>query len=379
MNKYDRNKLYEEVWLEPVSTVADRYGVSNTALAKACRRLNVPLPPRGYWAKVKSGQPVTRPELPDPIPDKPSTASMDQNKGANMQNGLPRKRNKKTGRAVKKDIEYEPQERLKQQINVFMRHHMVEEEDIIHHFKYLISCLDHEEYENYPDGYKKRRTLFLEDCIKKIKEIHLPALLAPWTFYDCIESSSGFSVNICRVEKTDINDNEVEGEVLNELCNVIEMPYDLVAISEYAKLIQVDEKAIEQWISAGRLSGAQYEDGDWRIPELHSIPEDDEYPILMFFPEEHPDISSYPLLSYCDTLQIMPQGSKYSMILRSAESKWEGQLYITKKEKDALMGELLKQGFSHECAAYEMPYYPVKKHFDLNYDQWYEIPPCDEC
>lgn len=48
-----------------------------------------------------------------------------------------------------------------------------------------------------------------------------------------IESSSGFSVNICRVEKTDINNNEVEGEVLNELCNVIEMPYDLVTISEY--------------------------------------------------------------------------------------------------------------------------------------------------
>lgn len=135
MDKYDRNKLYEEVWHEPVSTVAKRYGVSDTALAKACRRLSVPLPPRGYWAKVKSGQPVTRPELPDPIPDKPSTASMDQNKETNMQNGLPEKRNKKAGRAVKKNIEHEPQEHLKQQINVFMRYHMVEKEDIV----YLLS------------------------------------------------------------------------------------------------------------------------------------------------------------------------------------------------------------------------------------------------
>ena len=159
MDKYDRNKLYEEVWHEPVSTVAKRYGVSDTALAKACRRLNVPLPPRGYWAKVKSGQPVTRPELPGPIPDKPSIASMDQEKGTNMQNGMPRKRNKKAGRAVKKDIEYEPQEHFKQQIKVFMRHHMVEKEDLIHHFKYLISCLDHEGYENYSDSYKKRGSM----------------------------------------------------------------------------------------------------------------------------------------------------------------------------------------------------------------------------
>lgn len=131
MNKYDRNKLYEEVWHEPVSTVAHRYGVSGTALAKACRLLNVPLPSRGYWAEVKSGQPVTRPNLPDLIPDKSITASEDQNKEIYMQSGSPQKRNKKAIRTVKKDIEYEPQGHLKQQIEVFMRHHMVEKEDVI--------------------------------------------------------------------------------------------------------------------------------------------------------------------------------------------------------------------------------------------------------
>ena len=31
---YDRVKLYEEVWAEPVRTVAKRYGVSDVALAK---------------------------------------------------------------------------------------------------------------------------------------------------------------------------------------------------------------------------------------------------------------------------------------------------------------------------------------------------------
>ena len=43
-----------------------------------------------------------------------------------MQSGSPQKRNKKASRTVKKDIEYEPQGHLKQQIEVFMRHHMVE-------------------------------------------------------------------------------------------------------------------------------------------------------------------------------------------------------------------------------------------------------------
>jgi hypothetical protein len=62
---YEREKLYEEVWKEPVLVVANRYGVSNVALAKACRKLAVPLPPRGYWARARAGRKAPpRPALP---------------------------------------------------------------------------------------------------------------------------------------------------------------------------------------------------------------------------------------------------------------------------------------------------------------------------
>jgi hypothetical protein len=51
---YDREKLYEEIWKEPALVVAKRYSISSVALAKACRKLSVPLPPRGYWARVRA-------------------------------------------------------------------------------------------------------------------------------------------------------------------------------------------------------------------------------------------------------------------------------------------------------------------------------------
>lgn len=44
--------------------MAERYGISDVALAKTCRKLGVPLPPRGYWAKVKAGQAPKRTALP---------------------------------------------------------------------------------------------------------------------------------------------------------------------------------------------------------------------------------------------------------------------------------------------------------------------------
>lgn len=58
-----RSELYELVWSLPMKTLAARYGVSDVALAKFCRRRQVPVPPRGYWAKKRSGQAVDRPAL----------------------------------------------------------------------------------------------------------------------------------------------------------------------------------------------------------------------------------------------------------------------------------------------------------------------------
>ena len=69
---YEREKLYEEVWAEPVKIVAKRYGVSDVALAKTCRRLAIPLPGRGYWARLRSGQKMKRaplPKLPAGVPE----------------------------------------------------------------------------------------------------------------------------------------------------------------------------------------------------------------------------------------------------------------------------------------------------------------------
>ncbi len=39
---YEREKLYDEVWKEPVLVVAKRYGLSNVGLAKACRKTRCP-------------------------------------------------------------------------------------------------------------------------------------------------------------------------------------------------------------------------------------------------------------------------------------------------------------------------------------------------
>jgi len=59
-----RNELYKQVWETPMSRLAKEYGISDKGLAKICKKLNVPVPPRGYWATIRSGIKLKRPPLP---------------------------------------------------------------------------------------------------------------------------------------------------------------------------------------------------------------------------------------------------------------------------------------------------------------------------
>ena len=63
-----RDELYEQVWNEPITKLAKRYGLSDVGLAKTCKRHKIPIPGRGYWAKKASGKATIQAELP-PLPD----------------------------------------------------------------------------------------------------------------------------------------------------------------------------------------------------------------------------------------------------------------------------------------------------------------------
>ena len=59
-----RQELYDLVWAKPMVQVAAELGMSDVGLAKRCRAVSVPVPPRGYWARKEAGQNPARPKLP---------------------------------------------------------------------------------------------------------------------------------------------------------------------------------------------------------------------------------------------------------------------------------------------------------------------------
>jgi hypothetical protein len=58
-----RKSLFEMVWSQPMTKLAAQFKISDVALTKICRRHEIPVPGRGFWARVAAGQRLERPEL----------------------------------------------------------------------------------------------------------------------------------------------------------------------------------------------------------------------------------------------------------------------------------------------------------------------------
>jgi hypothetical protein len=65
-----REDLYELAWSKPLRELAKDFGISEVALAKRCRWLAIPVPGRGYSARVDAGQQPYRPRLPKREPQR---------------------------------------------------------------------------------------------------------------------------------------------------------------------------------------------------------------------------------------------------------------------------------------------------------------------
>jgi hypothetical protein len=62
--EYSRQELYDLIWSTPALKLAADFGISSVAVAKRCKRLEIPRPPRGYWAKVEAGRTPKKVPLP---------------------------------------------------------------------------------------------------------------------------------------------------------------------------------------------------------------------------------------------------------------------------------------------------------------------------
>jgi len=78
--KISRSDLFDLVWSQPRTQLSKQFGISDVALAKRCAKANIPMPPRGYWAKPESKRPASRAALPLRLPGAADTVSFERDR-----------------------------------------------------------------------------------------------------------------------------------------------------------------------------------------------------------------------------------------------------------------------------------------------------------
>ena len=67
-----RQQLYDRAWRTPLDALAKELALCGRGLGKLCDRHDIPVPPRGWWAKKAAGHRVKQTPLP---PTPPGTAT----------------------------------------------------------------------------------------------------------------------------------------------------------------------------------------------------------------------------------------------------------------------------------------------------------------
>jgi hypothetical protein len=58
-----RKELYELVWSTPLTKIAKKYTINSDGIKKICKEFNVPMPPNGYWSKIKFNKALEKDKL----------------------------------------------------------------------------------------------------------------------------------------------------------------------------------------------------------------------------------------------------------------------------------------------------------------------------
>jgi hypothetical protein len=62
--RMNRTDLYALVWSTPLTALAPGFGITDVGLKNSCRKFDIPVPPRGYWARLRAGKPAAKVALP---------------------------------------------------------------------------------------------------------------------------------------------------------------------------------------------------------------------------------------------------------------------------------------------------------------------------
>lgn len=186
-------------------------------------------------------------------------------------------------------------------------------------------CKESEENPRYAQAFYALMVVLLDHFYKQIEKAVLFEELPDYWVYGFTYEYDEFSLDLEHIMEYKLDE---DGEYRSSRCDAV---YKLISVKpaaltvdQYAKLYQVEQGTVRQWIRRGKIRTAYKEGSEWKIPELSPPPsrgyEQAQYKWvygLNNLPEEYSYLADYVIATF---YQDMKDKSKYHVLLVSRET-----------------------------------------------------------
>lgn len=232
---------------------------------------------------------------------------------------------------------------------IFKEYYSQTKEDIIGEFK---SHYNYYKKNGELEGQsKQQKEKYLKLCKKflnKLETLNLPRLTDDWWCYCYLLKNDSIDLGLSFCENLKIEDGEITEATFSDEYILLSVKCDYMSVSEYAKLHNVTEVTVRQWIRRGKIRSAKKQGRDWTIPDIADKPQRG-FEAVTYFWKELPEETTKKFLfldGYNSIFIFQNENDKrvFDIILSNSENELRKKIQISNLEREKLELELISSG-----------------------------------
>lgn len=234
-------------------------------------------------------------------------------------------------------------------IEIFRQEYSQTKEEIIEEFKSHYNYYkDNDDSENQTKEHKAKYLKLCQKFLEKLEKIKLPELTDDWWCYSYLLKNDSIDLALSFCEELEVEDGEVIGATFSDEFILLSVRCEYMTVAEYAKLYNVTEITVRQWIRRGKIRTAKKEGRDWIIPDIADKPRRGFEDVSYSWEELTPKIvEKYPFLEgYREALIFQNEDDKglFDVTLINHKKGRREKIQISNSKRENLELELISSG-----------------------------------
>lgn len=222
-------------------------------------------------------------------------------------------------------------------------------EEIIEEFKSHYNY--YKESDDLEEQSKEHKEKYLKLCKKfldKLEELNLPKLTDDWWCYSYLLKNDSIDLGLTLCTELEVEDDEVSSATFSDEYILLSVKSDYMTVNEFAKLYNVSDITVRQWIRRGKIRSAKKQGRDWIIPEIADKPKRGFQDVTYMWKELTPEIEEkFPFLKgYNEIFMFQNEDDKglYDLILSNYKTHIREKIQISNIKREQLELDLISSG-----------------------------------